>query len=393
MTTTNDHRILIQNAHLYGPDRDWSPGWLLVERGGIRLMGAGRPPEFPDSPGLHVLDAGGKALLPGFIDLHVHGAIGHEVMDASEDGLRAIARFYASHGVTAFLPTTWTGARETTLQALQTVAALMGPVENGATILGAHMEGPYLNPERCGAQDAKLIRKAEREEALEFLDLGVTRLITLAPEFEENLWLVDECVRRGITVSMGHTAATYEQVRAAVERGVKHATHTFNAMTPLDHRALGTVGAVMAFPQIRCELIADNIHVHPEVQKILVSVKGPAGMLLVTDAIRGAGLPEGEYRIDERTVTVRDGAVRLPNGSLAGSILTLDRALKNIIASTGLTLTQAWPMVSLNAAREIGVSSRKGSLEVGKDADLVMLDADFNVALTMVEGRIVYQAG
>jgi N-acetylglucosamine-6-phosphate deacetylase len=384
--------MLIDNAYLITPNGAWRPGWLLAEGRLIRALGPGRPPEFDPGQATRRIDARGGALLPGFIDLHVHGAVGHEVMDADPDGLRAMARFYAQHGVTAFLATTWTASRAGILKALEAVQAASGRVPGGATILGAHLEGPYLNPNKTGAQDVRLIRRADRAEALEFLETGLVRLIALAPEYPENLWLIDECVRRGITVSAAHTEAGLEALTVAVEHGLRHVTHCYNAMRPLGHRDVGTVGAVMALRQLNAELIADGIHVHPAAMKILVDVKQPARVILVTDAIRGAGLPEGDYPIDERVVSVRDGAVRLPDGTLAGSILTMDRALKNILAATGLPLEAAWPMSSLNAARAIGVSARKGSLEPGKDADLVLLDDDSQVRLTVVEGEIVYEA-
>lgn len=383
--------LLIHNAHLFTPTESWSPGWLLVEGQSIRALGPGNPPEFEPAGIIRAIDAGGSILLPGFIDLHAHGAVGHEVMDASTEGLRQIARFYAQHGVTAFLPTTWTAGHQALLNALGAVGEVAGRVSGGATILGVHLEGPYLNPEKCGAQDVRLIRRANRAEALELLDKGLVRLIALAPEFEENLWLVDESVRRGVTVSAAHTTAGYEELQRAVLRGLRQVTHCFNAMRGLGHRDLGTVGGAMALPQLNCELIADNVHVHPVAQRILVDVKGPSRVILVTDAIRGAGLPEGEYAIDTRTVTIRDGAVRLPDGTIAGSVLTMERALHNALRATGRPLQELWPMSSLNAARAIGISASKGSLEVGKDADLVLLDADFKVWLTIVEGEIVYQ--
>ena len=181
-------------------------------------------------PSLRTVDAQGNNLLPGFIDLHVHGAMGHEVMDASTSGLEEMARFYASHGVTSFLATTWTASRPSIMKALQLVKQMQGQIQGGATLLGAHLEGPYLNPARCGAQDVNFIRRAEKEEALEFLETGVIRLLALAPEYDENLWLIDECVRRGITVSAAHTAANYEQMQRAAAHGVMHLTHSFNAM-------------------------------------------------------------------------------------------------------------------------------------------------------------------
>lgn len=386
-------RLLIHNARLLTPNRPELAGWLLVERGQIQALGFGSTPDFSEDASLRSLDARGNRLLPGFIDLHVHGAMGHELMDASASGLEEMARFYASHGVTSFLATTWTASRSSILKALQLVEELQGSTQGGATLLGAHLEGPYLNPARCGAQDAGQIRRAEKEEALEFLDTGVIRLLALAPEFGENVWLIEECVRRGITVSAAHTNASYEQMQKAVEHGVTQLTHSYNAMRGLGHREVGTIGAAMAFPQIECELIADNIHVHPAAQKILVDVKGPSGVILVTDAVRAAGLPEGEYRLDERSIQIRDGAVRLPDGTLAGSVLTMEKALQNMQLATGRALSEIWAMSSLNAARAIGVSSQKGSLEVGKDADLVLLDEQFNVNLTVAQGEIVYSNG
>jgi N-acetylglucosamine-6-phosphate deacetylase len=387
-----DQRLLIHNARLFTPNHAGLSGWLLIESGLIRAMGFGNPPDFTDDPSIQLVDAQGNNLLPGFIDLHVHGARGHEVMDASPTGLEEMSHFYASHGVTSFLATTWTADGPSIMKALELVEEMQGRIQNGATLLGVHLEGPYLNPTRCGAQDVNLIRRAEKVEALEILDSGVIRLLALAPEFDENLWLIDECVRRGITVSAAHTTANYAQMQRAAEHGVSQLTHSFNAMEGLGHRELGTIGAAMHLPQISCELIADNIHVHPAAQKILVDVKTPAGVILVTDAIRAAGLPDGDYMLDDRSVHIENGAVRLPNGTLAGSVLTMDRALKNVCAATGRSLEEMWVTSSLNAARAIGVSSRKGSLEVGKEADLVLLDETFQIGSTIVNGEMVYSA-
>jgi len=383
-------RLLIRNARLLTPNRPGLIGWLLVEDGLIRAIGFGDTPDFSQEASLQLLDAQGDILLPGFIDLHVHGAMGHEVMDASVSGLGEMARFYASHGVTSFLATTWTASRSSIMKALQLVEEMQGQIQGGATLLGAHLEGPYLNPTRCGAQDVNFIRRAEKEEAIEFLETGVIRLLALAPEYDENHWLIEECVRRGVTVSAAHTAANYEQMQKAVEHGITHLTHSYNAMQGLGHRELGTIGAGMTLPQIHCELIADNIHVHPAAQKILVEVKGASGVILVTDAIRAAGLPEGEYVLDERSIHIQNGAVRLPDGTLAGSVLTMERALQNICSATGRSLEEIWMTSSLNAARAIGVSSHKGSLEIGKEADLVLLDESFNVKLTVVKGAIAF---
>lgn len=380
--------LLIKNAVVITPAARRARGWLLCEGRTIRLLGSGNAPDFDHT---HVIDAGGLTLLPGFIDVHVHGALGHDTMDASPEGLRVMAQFYAQHGVTSFLATTWSGTTQRTLQALNTVAAVQGPQPGGATLLGVHLEGPYLNPDRCGAQNREVIRPAARDEALQFLDTNVIRLVSLAPEFEMNHWLITECVRRGIVVSAAHTAATYDQMMTAIRLGITHATHTYNAMTGLNHREPGTLGAVMTSPDVFCELIADNIHVHPVAMAILLATKGIDRLILITDAVSVAALPDGSYEVDSRPVVIRDGAVRLPDGTLAGSTLTMDRALHNLSLATGQPITSLWPTSSLNAARSIRIADRKGSLEVGKDADLVLIDDQVNVYLTVVEGQIVYQ--
>lgn len=382
--------LLITNARVITPDGILPRGWLLARGGRIAGLGAGQPPDAGDA---ELIEADGYTLLPGFIDLHVHGAMGHEAMDADPDGLRVMARFYAQHGVTAFLATTWTDSRERIAAVLEVAAGMLGPQPEGAALWGVHLEGPYLNPERCGAQSTLHIRRAARDEALTFLDSGVVRLMALAPEYEENHWLIRECVARGITVSAGHTTATYDDMCQAVALGLSHATHTFNAMTGLHHREPGTVGAVMALLEITAELIADGFHVHPAVMAILYALKGPQRLILITDAIRGAGMPDGPFQIDQRQVMVQDGAVRLPDGTLAGSTLTMNRALYNLMQATGQPLDVLWPTSSQNAARELHMDHRTGSLEVGKDADLVLVSDDITVRLTVVGGRIVYRQG
>lgn len=381
--------ILFRGGRVVTAARTWERGWLLADNGRIALLGPGDPPALAAD---RTAECAGGTLLPGFIDLHVHGAAGHEAMDATPDALRGMARYYAQHGVTAFCAATWTDSPERIQAALSAIGETLGPQEDGATLLGAYLEGPYLNAERCGAQSTRHIRRAGRDEALAFLGTGVIREVALAPEFEENDWLIEECVARGITVSAAHTTATYEQMRRAVALGLTQATHTFNAMAPLNHREPGTVGAVLASPEIRAELIADKIHVHPAAMQILYAAKGRDGVLLVTDAMRGAGMPDGEYQIDERAVFVRDGAVRLPDGTLAGSTLTMERALRNLLEVTAQPLDTLWPCSSLNAARAINLAHRKGSLEVGKDADLVLVDSALTVQMTVAEGQIVYEA-
>jgi N-acetylglucosamine-6-phosphate deacetylase len=373
--------ILIKNAR--------NQAWLLVRDGRIEDLGQGEPVVAHSAD--QTIDAGGLHLLPGFIDVHVHGAMDHDTMDARPEALQQMAEFYAQHGVTGFLATTWTDSRSRIDAALSTIKQCIGPQPNGATLLGAHMEGPYLNPARSGAQNTEFVRTAIQEEALDFLDSGVIRLISLAPEYEEHSWLVQEAVRRGITVSAAHTNATYQETCRAIKLGLSHSTHTFNAMTGLHHRNPGVVGAVMASPDVACELIADNIHVHPAVMKILWQAKKPDKLMLVTDAVRVAGLSVGEYMLDSRKIYVDENSVRLADGTLAGSILTMDVALQHFLAATGEKLETAWQVSSLNAAQSIGLDDHKGKLDRGYDADVILVDEELTVHLTIAQGTIVYR--
>jgi N-acetylglucosamine-6-phosphate deacetylase len=382
-------RLLVSGARVLTPGGEWPRGWIAVEGRRIAAMGQGEPPPGA-AAGADLLAADGLVAMPGFIDLHAHGAVGADVMDADPDGLRRMARFFAGHGVTAWLPATMTAGGPDTERALEAVRAVAGPVDGGATILGAYLEGPYLNPARAGAQDTALIRPASRAEAARLLDHEVARVLVVAPEVEQNRWLVTEAAGRGLTVSAGHTDATYDQALQAVADGVRHVTHAFNAMRPLGHREPGMLGAAMVLPELRCELIADNVHVHPAAMRLLALAKGPGGLVLVSDAVRATGLSEGAYTVGDRPAFSMDGAIRLADGTLAGSVLTLDRALHNLQAATGRPLAELWPAASRNAAQAIGVDDAKGTLEPGKDADLVLLDPALRVVVTVAEGAFVH---
>ncbi|WP_322793967.1 N-acetylglucosamine-6-phosphate deacetylase [Bellilinea sp.] len=382
---------LIWNAKIYTPNGILSPGWLTIENRTISRLGSGQPPATELEQAQEKVDAHQHHLLPGLIDLHIHGAMGFEFMDGDLHAIEEIAQFLVQHGVTAFLATTWAAPQSALLKALDAVGNAYGRIRNGAALLGAYLEGPYMNPNRAGAQAIQFIRQAtNRQEALTLIGHEMVKVVSLAPEYPENFWLIDACVSRGITVAAGHTSATYEQMEVAVQRGVSLLTHCFNAMSPFHHREPGVVGAGMTMPELRCELIADNVHVHPLAQRILYQLRGSEGIVLVSDSTRVTGLPDGQYILDNRPVQVKEGKVSLLDGTLAGSGLTLERALRNFTNAVGISLQEAVLSASLYPARAIGIAHQKGSLEPGKDADLFLMDDEGNILLTMVEGKMVY---
>ncbi len=383
------NQILIRNARLLTSDGTWDQGWLLIDGDKIAQMGKGTPPVVEAAQSV---EAAGLTALPGFIDVHVHGAVGHDTMDATPDAIQAISKFFASCGVTSFLATTMTGSKQDIERALQTVAACSGPMQDGASVLGVHLEGPYINTKMKGAQIGEYVRRADPAEYLPWLEMNVIKEVTVAPEFPENQTLIKDCAARGVNVSIGHTEATYDDVQKAVSLGARQSTHTFNAMIGIHHRNPGTVGGALSNDQITCELISDTIHVHPAVLKVVVRAKGIDKVVLITDAMMGAGMPDGQYELGGQAVTVKAGTATLANGTLAGSILRMDQGVRNILAATGLSIEDAWPMTSANQARQVGLADRKGKLAVGYDADVVLLDKAANVRTTIAAGRIVYQA-
>ncbi len=345
--------------------------------------------EAPDAA-LPTLDVSGCTILPGFIDLHVHGGAGHDTMDATPAALAAMAAFFAQHGVTAFLPTTMTAPHVDIRRAVAAVGALSTQSPDGARMLGVHVEGPYISPVYPGAQPASFIRPPELAEFAELLRAGPVRMITLAPEVRGADALIAAAQDAGVIAVWGHTNATYEECARAAGLGITQATHTYNAMSPLHHRKPGALGATLLLDTIYAQLIADNIHVHPGAMALLARCKGIERTVLITDAMRAAGLPDGAYELGGQGVTVQNGACRLADGTLAGSILTMDQALVNFMAATGLGLATAWPVTSRTPAQALGLAAEFGSLAVGYQCDLVLLDADLAVVATVVGGEVVY---
>jgi N-acetylglucosamine-6-phosphate deacetylase len=379
----------IINGTIITPTQRWDGGALLVAGG--RIVGVGRRDDFGDPSGMEVIDAAGCWVVPGFVDVHVHGALGRDMMEGSVEAIFAAAAFYARHGTTAFLPTSITDRAASIERFLEAVAEARRQGTGGAQVLGAHVEGPYISPKMAGAQPPEFIRPADPEEYGRWLASGVVRLLTLAPEVPENRALIPYALQHGAVVSIGHSAATFDEALAAVRLGANHVTHTFNAMTGLHHREPGVVGAALACDEVFAELIADTVHVHPAAMTVLVRAKGPERTVLVTDAMAATGLGDGDYPLGAQVVCVRAGVARTAGGSLAGSLLTMDQAVRNLVQVVGCPLAQAVEMASLTPARSIGVADRKGSLEPGKDADLTLLDEGLHVVMTMVRGQVVYR--
>ena len=340
-----------------------------------------------------VIDAGGGIVSPGLVDVHCHGFMGWDASDGSPEALLKMSRQAARWGVTSWLPTTMTLPWPALERCFGAVRAAMAdsarPEWRGAQVLGCHAEGPFINPRRKGAQLESAIQRPDIEKLRPWRD--VVRMMTVAPEVDGAPEFIRKAVGMGVVISLGHTDATAAQALAGIRAGATHATHTFNAMTPLSHRAPGTVGAVLSQDSVYCELIADTFHVDPLLFGIMARQKGDR-LVLITDSIQVAHLPDGVYDQSGQTVIVDGIRCRFPDGTIAGSSLTMDRAVRNFRAHTGLPLHEVVNMASLYPARSVGVDGEKGSIAPGKDADLLIADGDFNVRATFVRGERVFGA-
>jgi N-acetylglucosamine-6-phosphate deacetylase len=365
---------------------------ILVEDGTIAAVGRREEIDIPAAARRH--DARALIVVPGFVDVHIHGAGGHDVMEGTAEALGAVTRTVARHGTTSLVATTVTASAEVTCRAvagisqwMKSQAALQDGHAPRAEILGVHFEGPFISPARRGVHPPEWIVPPSAEMLRTFAAAagGTGRILTLAPELPGALELISAALDAGFVVSLGHTDASHAQATSAIERGARHAAHVFNAMRPFEHRETGVIGAVLTSPAVTAELIADGVHVDAAAMRLLLAAKGPRGVILVSDGTSATGMPDGTYRLGTFDVTVSGGVCRNAEGKLAGSTLTLDRALRNIVA-LDVKLADALAMLTANPARLLGLEGRKGALVPGADADLVLLDAELQVKGVMTRG-------
>ena len=326
------------------------------------------------------------------MDIHIHGYLGEDTCDANPEGIKKMAYGVAKNGVTAFLPTTMTVAKNEIVAALDAVRSLKQESKTwgGAEILGVHAEGPFINPSKKGAQAEENILKPDADFIIEHSD--IIKLVTLAPEMDEG----HQCIKKlaaesDVLVSMGHTDAKFEEAMSAAKDGVNHATHLFNAMSALAHRNPGVVGAALASENVSVEVIADTFHINPGLYSIIAKIKGDQ-MVLITDCTRAGGMPDGEYDLGGQPIFLKGIECRLADGTIAGSVLKLNSAVKNVLDYTDLPVYEVFKMASLSPAKAIHCADRLGSLEEGKDADIIIADENINIIRTIKKGNTIYEA-
>jgi N-acetylglucosamine-6-phosphate deacetylase len=378
--------LTIWNARILTPHELIDRGTVVVENGRISHVGptSGRPPKG------RVIDAAGFYLVPGFIDLQVNGGFGFNFTE-DPSTIWQVASQLPQFGVTAFLPTIVTSPLETVAAAQRVLSQGRKGAEAGATPLGLHAEGPFLNPKKKGAHNPAHLRLPDMDAVVNWSrEMGVL-LVTLAPELPGALSLIDKLLDQGAVVSAGHSMATYEEAQAGFAAGIRYGTHLFNAMRLLAHRDPGVVGALIQNESWTVGLICDGVHVHPAMVDLAWNAKGNERLNLVSDAMTALGMPPGSYSLGDRPVTVTASDARLSDGTLAGSITPLDQGLRNLISFTGASLQETLPTITSTPARLLDIFDERGHLAPGKAADLLLLTLDLQVQMTLVNGQVAYQ--
>ncbi|WP_028546476.1 N-acetylglucosamine-6-phosphate deacetylase [Paenibacillus taiwanensis] len=334
------------------------------------------------------IDGKGMWLIPGMIDVHIHGANGYDMMDGTEESIQEVSLTCAATGCTSFLATTVSSTMDDLLNMIRSVKSVVGR-ERGAKIAGIHLEGPYLNPRRKGMQNEKYLRHPDLDEMkLIFREAGsLIKMVTIAPELPGGLELISYLKEQGVVIAAAHSDATYEEAKEAFGAGASHVTHCFNGMRPIHHRDPGLIVAAFEEPHVSLQAIVDEVHLHPAIIRLMHRIKGPEGMVLITDALQAMGMGDGEYWFGGHHVTVSDGIARLSDGTLASSTVTMNEALR-LTVENGISFTDAVQMASTSPARILDLS-HKGKIEVGYDADFVLLNEKYEVLWTMIGGQQV----
>lgn len=384
--------MLLSGLTIYAEDRLIENGYLVIDGGKIAAIGEGEPND-AGRYGRHVRFDGKHKLIPGMIDIHIHGAAGADTMDATPDALMTIAKALPKEGTTSFLATTITQKPEAIESALENVKTYMDDQPAGAAeVLGVHLEGPFINAAKAGAQPIEYIKSGDPDLFARWQKRSGDRIkvVTLAPEIDRGMELVKRLRDLGIVASIGHSAASFAEVTEAVRAGARHVTHLYNGMNGLHHRHPGVVGAAFLHEELFAEMIVDGVHISPEAVDIAYRLKGKDRIILITDAMRAKGLDDGTYDLGGQAVHVKDGVATLSGGQLAGSVLKMDQALRNMMRFTGADLADVIQMGAINPAIQIGVYDRKGSIREGKNADLVVLNERDEPVLTLCNGTVAY---
>lgn len=379
--------ILLRNVRICLPDK-LVTGYIGMRNGEIVEIGEGEPSQ---QYGQEV-DGLLQYALPGFIDGHIHGAAGADTMDATQESLHKMAAWLPNEGTTTFLATTITQEEEAIETALEQVRLFVHQAGE-AELIGVHLEGPFVNPVKAGAQPLAHIRQPDTELFWKWQKLSGNKIkvVTLAPECDEDYQLTQLLASEQIVASAGHTDSSFEQIKDAAEQGITQLTHLCNQMNGIHHRDVGAVGAAFLLPELMSELIADGIHVAPEMLRLIYQNVGSDRLILITDSLRGKGLEDGTYDLGGQAVTVKDGKALLPDGTLAGSMLQMKDAVRNMAAFADVSVADIAKMTAENPAKQYGIYDRKGSLAIGKDADIVLLDDQLTLQATYCKGNLAYQ--
>lgn len=386
--------LIIYNGKIYTEDVTIDKGYVHIKEGRIVSVGKVENVESivnDTTNKIQVIDVQGHHVLPGFIDIHIHGGYGQDAMDGSYDGLKYLSENLLSEGTTSYLATTMTQSTDKIDQALSNIAKYEAhqDINNAAEIVGIHLEGPFISENKVGAQHPQFVVRPYIDKINHFQNTanGLIKIMTFAPEVEGAKEAL-ETYKDEIIFSIGHTVAAYEEAVEAVERGAKHVTHLYNAATGFQHREPGVFGAAWLNDRLHTEMIVDGTHSHPASVAIAYRMKGNERFYLITDAMRAKGMPEGEYDLGGQKVIVQSQQARLESGALAGSILKMNQGLRNLISFTGDTLENLWRVTSLNQAIALGIDDRKGSIKIEKDADIVIVDDEINVQYTIKQGKV-----